>query len=74
MFTLRVINNEITKELYADTKHYNGGYDMIQDHAFSHLFPNGKCLWVYRELVFEMAEAHGWEVEVRTVRKDSNTI
>jgi hypothetical protein len=41
---------------------------MTQRYLFTHLFPEGFCPWAFRELVFDLAEAHGWEVEIRTAK------
>ena len=70
MFTLKVIYDEATEVFRADTTHIYGGTDMLQAYAFAHLFPEGECPWVFRELVFDMAAIHGWEVEVRTVKRE----
>jgi len=70
MFTLKVIDDETTGFFRADTLHRHGGTDMLQAHAFAHLFPEGECPWAFRELVFDMAEIHGWEVKVRVVKRE----
>lgn len=68
MFTLKVIDDETTSFLRADTQHKYGGTDMLQAYAFAHLFPDGKCPLVFRELVFDMAAIHGWDVKVRVIK------
>ena len=70
MFTLKVIDDETTRCFRADTLHKHGGTDILQAHAFTHLFPEGECPWVFQELVFDMAEIHGWEVKVRVVKRE----
>lgn len=67
MFTLKVIDDDCTGMLMADTEHALGGKDLVQAYAFSHLFPSGCCPWAHRELVFALAESHGWQVQVRKV-------
>lgn len=72
MFTLKVIDDEEQGVYRADDLSVHGGTDLLQIHAFNHLFPSGECLWVFRELVFEMASLHGWEVKVRKIKKPTN--
>lgn len=74
MFTLKVIDDERTGVFRADTEHLHGGTDMLQAHAFAHLFPEGFCPWPFRELVFEMAEIHGWDVKVRVLKREDNSL
>jgi hypothetical protein len=68
MFTLKVIDDEILGLMRSDTEHMYGGTDMLQQHAFHHLFPSGACPWPFRELLYALAELHGWEVQVRTIK------
>jgi hypothetical protein len=71
MFVLKVI---LEKGTYRpNTKHANGGIDLVQDFAFKHLFPEGYCPWVYHDLLFELAHLHGWNVEKEEI-KDSNMV
>ena len=72
MFTLKVIDDVATGFLRPDTLHKYGGTDMLQDVAFHHLFPDGECPWALRQLVFDMAEIHGWEVVVRVVNSEKD--
>ena len=65
MFTLKVI--EQAGYLVSDKTSTYGGTDMTQLYAFAHLFPDGECPWVCRDLLFDLAKMHGWEVEVRKV-------
>lgn len=67
MFTLKVIDDAASGLIMADKVHAMGGRDLLQEHAFAHLFPGGVCPWVMRSLLFDLAEAHGWRVEVRKV-------
>ncbi len=63
-FTLKVIDDKASGYLVPDTLHGLGGTDMLQAAAFRHLFPEGECAWVFRELLYDMAELHGWSVSV----------
>jgi hypothetical protein len=63
-FTLKVNDDKASGNLVQDTLHNLGGYDMIQSAAFHHLFPSGECAWVFRELLYAMADLHGWRVSV----------
>ena len=73
MFTLKVIDDETTGVFRSDNASAYGGTDMLQEHAFAHLFPAGECPWVFRELVFTMAAIHGWEVSVRVIKREETT-
>ena len=69
-FTLKVLRNKKNGCLHSDSKHYNGGIDIVQIKAFEHLFPDGGTESLYEEVLFNLAELHGWTVEVRNVQLD----
>jgi len=71
MFTLKVIEDEKTGFMRADNRHLHGGIDMLQIYAFEHLLPGGVCPWTHRELLYGLAEAHGWGVIVTVVKEDT---
>jgi hypothetical protein len=51
------------------TKHRYGGIDATQIWMFEHLFPAGRCPELMREKLVDLAEAHGWAVEVVDPKK-----
>lgn len=61
-FTLRVV--EQGGFFYPDSRHTQGGMDLLQIAAFKHLFPEGYCNYMLRTLLYDMAEIHGWRVEL----------
>lgn len=63
-FTLRVIDDRASGNLMPDIKSDQGGLDLLQPHAFRHLFPEGFCSWMFRQLLYDMAALHGWDVSV----------
>ena len=63
-FTLRVTDDREAGVLRPDTRSLYGGTDAVQAHVFAHLFLDGVCLWVFRGLLFALAEAHGWTVKL----------
>jgi hypothetical protein len=62
MITLKVIDTG--DALAANTLSIHGGVDLTPAHLFNHLFPEGFCPWVFRELLYDLARAHGWNVEI----------
>lgn len=64
MITLKVIDDTKSGMLVASTLSCSGGLDLTQSYLFNHLFPEGYCPWVFRELLYDLARAHGWNVEV----------
>jgi hypothetical protein len=64
MITLKIIDDTKTGVMRANTVSVYGGLDMTQASLFNHLFPEGYCPWALRELLYVLAHAHGWNVEV----------
>ncbi len=61
---LKVIHDK-EKGIYSpDSKHYMGGVDTKQIFLFRHLIPGGECSDMFEDILFDLAEAHGWEVQV----------
>ena len=65
-FTLNVWHDKTSDRLIPDGRHHLGGTDTLQIAAFTHLFPEGYCYYVFRDQVYELAELHGWEVRITT--------
>lgn len=64
-FTLKVIRDNTKQVIVPDEKHYHGGIDAEQIIAFQHLIPEGFIdLWREEDL-FNLADMHGWEVEIK---------
>ena len=62
MTTLKVkIINDV---YYPYDKHEFGGTDFKQITLFRHLFPEGYCDTLCEDLLYDLAEAHGWKVEL----------
>lgn len=54
MITLKVIDDTKTGLLRSNTLSIYGGLDMTQAALFNHLFPEGYCPWVFRELLYDL--------------------
>lgn len=65
-FTLKVIDDEESGCIIPDDQSDRGGIDSLQRLAFAHLCPSGACDWFSRTALYDLAELHGWEVNVRT--------
>lgn len=57
MKKIKIIQNSILGEIIPDP------FDLQSRILFDHLFPEGKCWFFEKELLYFLAEAHGWEIE-----------
>lgn len=64
MFTLKVFHNKTAGSYTPNDIHMFGGIDVVQTYAFRHLFPADYCGFMAEDILFSLAEAHGWKVEV----------
>ncbi len=67
-FVLRVM--EDNGVMVADDRSVHGGIDALQTVAFSHLCPTGAWDWLWRELLYDLAELHGWDVKITSAEED----
>lgn len=68
-FVLKVVHDTKAGHYFSDDRHRLGGTCLKQIWAFNHLFPSGYLNWGLRDLLWEMADLHGWRVEVTEVEK-----
>jgi hypothetical protein len=63
-FILKIISTN--NNLYSDSTHELGGYDVVQHAAFTHLIGDDHISDFYRPTLVELAELHGWEVNIKS--------
>lgn len=64
MFTLKVIHDHKNRLFKSNKKHFYGGIDTTQEMAFLHLIPSGEVDEGWEEILFDLAAAHNWKIEV----------
>jgi hypothetical protein len=69
MFILKVEFDEEDQVYWPDTKHANGGTDVLQSAAFNHLFPAGFCSRMWEDLLYDLVSIHGWGLAVTRLPK-----
>jgi hypothetical protein len=65
-FTLKVIELG-DGDIVPDDESIYGGIDYKQIMAFRHLFPIGFVHGYEKEIVYDLADLHGWAVTIRKV-------